>query len=424
MPTLTPKVENQNIHHLVLDNGITLIAMENQAADVIAARIFLKNAGARWEPREQAGISHLLAAVITKGTESLSSVEIAEQIEAIGANLGADAAADYFGLGIKTVSGDFAEMLKLAGEMMRSPTFPTPEVELEKHLTIQSIRSQQEQPFNVAFNQLREAMYPEHPYGISILGTEATIAELERTHLEAYHHKFFRPDNLVISLAGRFQVEQIVQLIEDVLGDWQSPATAITAPQLPTLIPQPCQRITPQDTQQVILMLGYLSAAVKHPDYPVLKLLSTYLGNGLSSRLFVELREKRGLAYDVSAFYPTRLDDSQFVVYMGTAPENTSIALVGLRTEVERLCEQKLTETELQGAKNKLLGQYALGKQTNAEIAHLYGWYESLGLGIDFDTQFPAQINQVTPEMAQEVALRYLTEPYISLVGPEAAIKN
>ena len=423
MPSLTPKVENQNIHHLVLNNGITSIAIENQAADVIAARIFFKNAGARWEPRERAGISHLLAAVITKGTESLSSGEIAEKIEAIGANLGADAAADYLGLGIKTVSGDFGEMFKLAAEIMRAPTFPTPEVELEKHLTIQSIRSQQEQPFNVAFNQLREAMYPEHPYGISILGTEATVATLERSHLEAYHREFFRPDNLVISLAGRFQVEQMVKLIEDVLGDWQSPATAITHPQLPILSPQQCQRITPQDTQQVIVMLGYLTAAVKHPDYPVLKLLSTYLGNGLSSRLFVELREKRGLAYDVSAFYPTRLDESQFVVYMGTAPENTAIALAGLRTEVERLCEQKLTETELQAAKNKLLGQYALGKQTNAEIAHLYGWYETLGLGIDFDTQFPEQINQVTPTMAREVALRYLTEPYISLVGPETAIK-
>ena len=102
----------------------------------------------------------------------------------------------------------------------------------------------------------------------------------------------------------------------------------------------------------------------------------------------MELREKRGLAYDVSAFFPTRLDQSQFVVYMGTAPENTEIAIEGLRTEVERLVNIPLTPDELQVSKNNLLGQYALGKQTNSQLAQIYGWYECLGLGIEFDTEF------------------------------------
>jgi predicted Zn-dependent peptidase len=166
-------------------------------------------------------------------------------------------------------------------------------------------------------------------------------------------------------------------------------------------------------------MLGYLGCEVKHPDYAGLKLISTYLGNGLSSRLFVELREKMGLAYDVSAFYPTRLDKSPFVVYIGTAPENTAIALEGLNREVERLSQIELSLEELQGAKNKLLGQYALGKQTNGEIAQTYGWYETLELGIEFDEQFPEKITQITPEIVQKLAQKYLTNPYISIVGQE-----
>jgi len=140
-------------------------------------------------------------------------------------------------------------------------------------------------------------------------------------------------------------------------------------------------------------------------------LLNTYLGNGLSSRLFVELREKRGLAYDVSSLYATRLDAAQFVVYMGTAPENTAIAFDGLRTEVDRLANIQLDEEELQACKNKMLGQYALGKQTNSQIAQVVGWYETLGLGIKFD-EFEAR----------EAAQKFFIEPYISLVGPEAAI--
>jgi predicted Zn-dependent peptidase len=164
-------------------------------------------------------------------------------------------------------------------------------------------------------------------------------------------------------------------------------------------------------------MLGYFAAEVNSQDYPILKLLNTYLGNGLSSRLFVELREKRGLAYDVSCFYPTRLDPSQFVVYMGTAPQNTEIGIKGLEKEVKRLCEQPLSSEELQAAKNKLLGQYALGKQTNAEFAQIYGWYESLGLGIEFDQQFQNQIMHITPEIAQKVACNYFDDYFLSVVG-------
>jgi predicted Zn-dependent peptidase len=171
-------------------------------------------------------------------------------------------------------------------------------------------------------------------------------------------------------------------------------------------------------------MLGYLSPSVKQEDYATLKLLSTYLGNGLSSRLFVELREKRGLAYDVSAFYPTRLDTSQFVIYMGTAPENTKVALEGLRYEAERLCSSELSSEELQAAKNKLLGQYALSKQTNAEIAQLYGWYETLGLGIEYDAQFQEAVAHITPEQAQAAAARYLQDPYTSLVGPAEVMQD
>jgi zinc protease len=171
------------------------------------------------------------------------------------------------------------------------------------------------------------------------------------------------------------------------------------------------------------VMLGYLVSPVQNPDYAILKLINTYLGNGLSSRLFVELREKRGLAYEVSAFYPTRLDTSQFVVYMGTAPENTAIAMSGLRTEVERLCTTQLTPDELQASQNKLLGQYALGKQTNGQLSQVFGWYETIQLGIEFDTRFQEEVKAVTPEMIQQVASKYFLEPYISLVGPAAVVE-
>lgn len=410
---------HQSVNRVVLDNGITLVFAENPVADLVAGRIFLKKAGSCWDSPAKVGLSHLLAAVIMKGTKYRSSLEIAESVESIGASLGADAASDYWLISLKTVTADFPEILALAAEILRYPIFPESEVELEKRLVLQSIRSQREQPFNVAFNQLRQSMYADHPYGSSLLGTEESVPTLTQRDLVEYHQAYFRPDNLVISLSGRLSQSTAVNLINDIFGSWEIPHRSLITPTLPPLNSQPCPRVTAQATQQSIIMLGYLGAGVKSEDYAPLKLLSTYLGNGLSSRLFVELREKRGLAYDVSAFYPTRLDFSQFVMYMGTAPDNTAIAVEGLKTEAERLCQQTLDDYELSAAKNKLLGQYALGKQTNGEIAHLFGWYETLGLGLPFDSDFQEQVSRVTAEDAQRVAQTYLQSPYLSLVGPE-----
>lgn len=425
---VTPSLQ-KTIHRTVLDNGMVVIAVENPAADIIAARIFI-NAGSSWESPTQAGLSHLLSAVLTKGTEGRSSLEIAELVESVGATLSTDTTPDYFLLSLKTVSGDFPELLRLSHELLRSPTFPESEVELERRLTLQGIRSQQEQPFTIGYDQMRRAMYPDHPYACSVLGTEATVSQLTRLDLQTYHQTYFRPDRIVISLTGRISPLEATALVESVFGDWQAPAVSVPPLELPRLKPNPRFLSSIQDTQQSIVMAGYLGPSVlgndplnPNPrDYAILKLLNTYLGNGLSSRLFVELREKRGLAYDVSAFYPTRLREAAFVVYMGTAHENTAIALKCLQTEVERLSKTTLLEDELQSAKNKLLGQYALGKQTNAQIAQVFGWYEILGLGIDFDTRFTDEVAGISPEEAQEAAGRYLTQAYISLVGPSEAI--
>jgi zinc protease len=419
-------LQNRTIHRAVLSSGMVVLVTNNPTADIIATRIFIQ-AGSRYEPLGQAGLSHLWAAVLTKGTEQLTSQQIAERVESMGASLGADSAADYCLLSFKTVSADYAEMLDLAAQLLRSPAFPEAEVELERRLALQGIRSMKEQPFAVANSQLRQAMYQTHPYALPSLGTEETVMQLDRTLLQTYHQTYLRPDNMVVSITGRIAPEAAINLVEQHFGDWlpahhEGQVLPLPTLQHPPLTPRPERVVTQRNTQQAIVMLGYLTGALKQEGHIALKLLNTYLGSGLSSRLFVELREKRGLAYEVSAFYPTRIDSSHFVVYMGTAPENTAIAQEGLRHEVDRLRHTPLTPEELQTAKNKLLGQYALGKQTNAQIAQVYGWYELTGLGIDYDEAFPRAVASVTVEDIQYAAEQYFIEPYVSLVGPEVAV--
>ncbi|MEM9216589.1 MAG: pitrilysin family protein [Cyanobacteria bacterium P01_F01_bin.150] len=407
----------------VLPNGIVVLVTENRSADIVTTRLLVKGGG-RHELPHQAGIANLVAMVMTKGTDLLSSQEIAAQIESVGASLGTDATADYCLLGFKTVSEDFRSILSLAADIVQRPSFPQEEIELERRLTLQSIRSMQEQPFSVAYNHLRQMLHANTSYAVSGLGTEETVSQLDREAILDYYYANFRPENIVISIAGRISPKDALDAVIQSFGSWHGEGTTNTEWPTPSLLPPTTgHHANPQNTQQAIVMLGYQAAAVHHDDYVSLKLLSTYLGNGLSSRLFVELREKQGLAYDVSAIYPTRMDPSHFVVYMGTAPQNVPVAIEGLDHEVQRLCHLKLTSDELQISKNKLLGQYALGKQTNGQVAQLYGWYEILNLGVDFDHSFQKDVDSLTIEQLQAVAQRYFSsDRCISLVGPEESI--
>jgi len=286
---------------LVLPNGLVVLVTENLTADIIAARCFFAG-GERVETLAKSGLTHLVASLLTRGTERYSSLEIAEQVESIGASLGTEASSDYFVLSLKTITSDFHEMLLLGSEILRSP-------------------SQQERPFTIAYDHLQKLMYGEHPYGFSSLGTEASVSAITRDDLVDFHQKHLRPDQMVVSIAGKISPAKAIALVEEAFGDWQnSQSNVITTPE-PKF--QPLLVTHEQDTQQAIVVIGYPAPSVHSPDYAALKIISTYLGNGLSSRLFVELREKRGLAYEVSAFYPTRLEASQFIAYIGTASQNT-----------------------------------------------------------------------------------------------------
>ena len=409
---------NPPIHRSQLANGITLVTIANPTADIVSGRFFIP-AGSRWETSAQAGLAQLLTSVMMKGTEQLSALAIADRVESAGAGLSAETTTDYIKLNLKTVRSDLVDIFKLAGEILRTPNFLDAQIELERKLILQAIRSQTEQPFNNAYRQLRTALYGEHPYSRSSLGTAATMAQITRQDLVDYHQTHIRPDRLIISLAGRITPAEAIDLVTKVFGDWEIPDLNLPTLATELVTTQPQYQVEHQATQQAIVMLGYLAPAIHDPDCIALKLIDSYLSNGMSSRLFVELREKRGLAYDVSAFYPTRLDTSHFAVYMGTNPTNTDIAVSGLRAEVDRLGVESLSAAELQTAKDKLLGQYALGKQTNGQLAQTYGWYELLGLGLDFDMEFSTAIQQLTSAQLQTVANKYLSEPYISIVSPQ-----
>jgi len=211
--TLSIPANRPALHRTVLSNGLTVLVIENPVADIVSARLLIK-AGTGREARSQAGLFSLLSSLLTKGTRDLSSMEIAEQVESVGASVGTDASADYSLVSLKTVTADFAAILGLTAEIVRHPSFPAAELDLEQRLTLQSIRSMKEQPFTLAFNALRAAMYGDHPYGLPGIGTEDSVANLTRDVLFQAHQTFYRPDNCVMVIAGRVDLAKAIALIE------------------------------------------------------------------------------------------------------------------------------------------------------------------------------------------------------------------
>ncbi len=421
---ISPPLASQRcpLQRLVLANGVTLLLGQNPTVDTLAAHCFFRG-GSRVERPEQAGISSLMVAVLTRGTQQRDSQAIAAWVESLGATLSVHSSDDYWEVSLRCLALDFPELWPLLLEILRDPSFPEPEVERERTLMVQTIRAQQERPFHVAFERVQQALYGDHPYALPGLGRPETVASLTRADLLQYHATYCRPDNMVMVVIGPEPPQEMAAQLEAGLADWAAPPHPLGDPVLPLpplLHPQLLKQ--PQPTQQTTLMIGFRGAAAGTADYAALKLLSTYLGSGLSSRLFVELRERGGLAYEVSAFYATRRDPAPFVAYLGTAPENTPLALERLQGEIQRLHEHPLTAAEVELAQRKLLGQYALSKQTNAQVAHLAGWYEILGLGMEFDRDYPHLVKQLHPQQVHQAVQTYLVTPVVALVGPEEAL--
>ncbi|MEN9227001.1 MAG: pitrilysin family protein [Thermostichus sp. HHBFW_bins_43] len=422
MTSALPATQRGHLQRVLLANGATLLLGQNPTVDILAAHCFFRG-GSRVERRDQAGISNLMAAVLTKGTQQRDSQAIAAWVESLGASLSVDSSSDYFEVSLRCVSGDFPELLGLLSEILQEPSFPEAEVAREQALMLQSIRAQQERPFSLAFDQVRQALYGDHPYALPGVGRLETVGSLSREDLVAYHATYCRPDRMVMVVIGPEPTQQMAADIEAAFSGWVTPPQAGLDPVLAlSPLEQPKLLKLPQSTQQTTIMIGFQGSAAGSTDYAALKLLCTYLGNGLSSRLFVELRERCGLAYEVSAFFATRRDPAPFVTYMGTASENTEVALDRLQAEIQRLHTHLLSEEEVEMAQRKLLGQYALSKQTNAQVAQLAGWYEILGLGMEFDRQYLQRVRHLTPEHLHQAVQTYLVTPVIALVGPEAAL--
>ena len=390
-----------------LDNGLTLLVRENPSAPVVAVSLLVRM-GSRWETPQIAGISNFVQAVIVKGTTKRNGGEIAEAIAGLGGKLSANGDTDYSEIRGTALARFWRELLGLTAELALEPALLPDQAESERDFLVARLQKREDNPTTRAFDTFFAKLYGAHPYALPTLGTRQSLARIDHQAIVAWYRRFYRPERMVLAFSGQAPAAEVVAEARRLFAALP-PATA---PAIDPLLPAPTRAggrsVTAQPAQQTQILMGSLAPRVGDRDYAAVKLLSTVLGGGLAGRLFVELRDRQGLAYTVNAFFDPSRDPGSFVVYMGTAPENGARAEQALAREIERIRTERVSGEELRRAKAYLLGALAMDRRTNARQAWYLAFFEIEGVGYEFPAMYRAAVETVTADDLLRVARTYL----------------
>jgi zinc protease len=401
-----------------LENGLTLLVRENHAVPLVAMQgVFL---GGLWvEDQAHNGVMHFLAEMLTKGTANRRARALAEDIESIAGDLSGFAGRNSFGVAAEVLHRDCGQGLELLADVLRHSTFEPDELEKKRADLLAAIKYEEDDLFKVAFALCAQRLFPDHPYGLNVVGTAESVSRLSRDDLIHWYRRYALPNNLVLAVVGDVEAEAVRRDVTRLLGSWQ--AAPLDLPPLGSPIrpvadgPVFYQR----DKEQTHIIVGMRGTSLHHPDRYALRVLESILASQ-GGRLFVELREKQSLAYTVTARSLEGLDPFLFFVYIATSPEKTTIALEGIREELRRVWEAGVTAEEAERAKRYLVGSYEIELQKNAALAAMLAFDERYGLGHQEFSAYAREILAVTPAMIQQVARAYLSAAHSSvvIVGP------
>jgi len=392
-----------------LTNGLTLVHLHTKNDPISACHLFLPG-GTDREPIQKAGLTTLMWSLLTKGTQTRSARQIAEDIESIGAAIGAGATHDYSEISCHAVSEYFLPALDIMGDALFRPLFAASEVEKEKAALTAGIRSKKESIFTVANEILNQQLYGNHPYSRPSSGTENSVASLSAEDLKQWHSKTMAPQGALLAVASNHPFPQVRKEIEKIFGAACWKKTKLVPKKSAPTPPIKSTRIVRQKEkfEQAYLLIGYGAPKISSADYVPLKILNALLGGGMSARLFQQLREQEGLAYDVGAFYASKKCGSAFVAYMGLQASKLEDAKKRMLHALKEVMVQPVPKQELTETKNYIKGTFLMDHQTNSQRAHYLGWWKILGLRSDMDKHYIKLVDQVTVKDLHRVAKKIL----------------
>ncbi len=411
----------------VLENGLTVIIKENSTSDLVVTEAFVR-AGPRFEELHESGITAFVRAMIVRGTQRLTGAQIAQTIESIGGRLGGDTFADFTALYAVAASRHVDTGMDLLADILTNARFDPNDMETQRWINLSVINQVADQPVQRTIDLFTRALYPYHPYARRTTGTPESISAFTREQLVDFYRTYFTAPNIVVIVAGNITEAQALEKARKAFSGLRSTPpprrTRLMRVVERALAPPPGAAQEVRETRTIAaawITLGYMNVPVGHRDFAASRVLNAILGEGFSSRLFVEIRDKRGLAYQVGSVLPFRAGPSYIRLTAGTDPPNLSTVVAAMLREVERLRTEMVAAEEVERAKRGVIGRYALAHEDLEQRAFFLGWYEMMGVGYEYDERLPTEIARVSPGDVHRVARQYLTNHVLAVVAPAAA---
>ena len=370
--------------------------------------------GSRDEAPEQAGLSHFLEHLLFKGTDRFSSLEIDETFDAMGAEVNAGTSKETTTVYSRFLDRHLDRAFDVMSDMVLRPTYP--DIDSERQVVIEEIAMYEDEPSDKVHDVLADAVFGDHPLGRPVIGRAEVIAGVPVPDIAAYRDRHYVSSNLVVAGAGSIDHARLVELVEGTLDD----RVAAAPPVIPNGVAIPSDprlRFHEKETEQYHLALGAPGLPRSDERRFALRVLDTILGGSSSSRLFQEVREKRGLAYAVYSFAAQFMDSGEVGLYVGTRPDNVEEAMTVIGAELTRLAADGVTEAELERARENVKGRTTLAMESTLARMNRLGSSLLTGVPLLSLDEVLAKVDAVTLEDLRELAAELFDPARMSVAG-------
>lgn len=404
--------------HWTLENGLHVVGERLPYLRSVSIGVWMR-VGSMMETPAENGLSHFLEHMVFKGTEKRSTRDIAEEMDAVGGQMNAFTGKDCTCFYAKVIDEDLPLAVDILSDMTLHASLDETEFNKERGVILEEISMEEDSPEDVVHELLSRIQFGDQAAGMPILGPAEQIAAYTRDDLANYRARHYHPENCVVALAGNYDPEQVLALMQQYFGEWKKSGQRQT---VPPMQPVPGQKAAKEkDTEQLHICLGYPGTFLGSDELYPMSVMNNLLGGAMSSRLFQKIREEMGMAYSIYTYPSTYVGCGTFAVYAGVSPKNGHAVLNETLKQLDLLCRDGVTEKEFREAKNQLRGSYLLGLESPGSRM------QSMGRGqLHLDRcmtpeETVAKIEAVTIESVNAVARRIFSNaPCISVVGKQA----
>lgn len=403
-----------------LPSGLRIITDTVPDMETVAVGAWA-DVGSRHEDLKHNGVAHMVEHMMFNGTPTRTSLQIAEAIEDVGGQVNAYTSREITAYYIHLLKNDMPMAMHILSDIMQHPTFPDAELEKERGVIMQEIGMTNDTPDDVVFDQFQETAYPDQSLGTSILGSEAIINGMKKETLYEHVHHFYTPNKLVISAAGNVDHDAFVKMTQSLFTD---------LPKNSDRGYEPARYVggdsrVEKDLEQTHVVLGFQGIDRKHPEFFAASILGMVLGGGMSSRLFQEVREKRGLVYSIFSSHSSYHDDGQFEIYAGTGPEHLEEIIPVICDEIVKVVQDPASLAEINRAKAQIKAGILMSRESMLSRANRQAKY-LINFGNAPDVKNIVNlVDAVTPERVQKIAQEiFVKKPTLAALGPLKGLES